>query len=54
VIKAGSEYELLGKNPMGEVVMATPAITTNMLIIRTQHHVFGISEHAKEPQAKKK
>jgi hypothetical protein len=27
---------------MGEVMMATPAITGNMIIIRGQDHVFGI------------
>lgn len=44
VIKAGPRYELQEKNMMGEVVMATPAIAMNMLIIRTQRHVFGISQ----------
>lgn len=44
VIKAGSQYELLAVNPMNEAMMATPAISDNMLIIRGQHHVFGIAE----------
>jgi len=43
VIKAGPTYELLAKNAMGEVVMASPAIAGKMLIIRGQNHVFGIS-----------
>ena len=42
VIKAGPKYELLATNPMGEVLMATPAISDGMLIVRGQHHVFGI------------
>lgn len=44
VIKAGSQYELLAINPMGEAMMATPAIADDMLIIRGRHHVFGIAE----------
>lgn len=44
VIKAGEKFELLARNPIGEVMMATPAITDRMLIVRGQHHVFGIKE----------
>lgn len=44
VIKAGSTFELLARNAMGEVVMATPAIAGRMIIIRGQNHVFGIAE----------
>ncbi len=44
VVKAGPKYELLAKNPMGEVMMATPAIVGGMIIIRTQGHVYGIAE----------
>jgi outer membrane protein assembly factor BamB len=44
VIKAGPTYELLAKNAMGEVVMASPAIAGKMIIIRGQNHVFGIAE----------
>jgi outer membrane protein assembly factor BamB len=42
VIKAGPTYELLALNSMGEVCMATPAVAPGMLVIRTQHHLFGI------------
>jgi len=42
VIKAGTTFELLARNAMGEVVMATPAIAGKMIIIRGQNHVFGI------------
>lgn len=42
VVKAGTTFELLARNPMGEVMMATPAITDKMLILRGQHHVFGV------------
>ena len=44
VIKAGTTFELLARNSIGEVVMATPAIAGNMIIIRGQNHVFGIAE----------
>jgi outer membrane protein assembly factor BamB len=44
VIKAGSTFELLGRNQIGEVVFATPAIGGKMIIIRGQNHVFGIGE----------
>jgi len=43
VVKAGSTFELLARNTMGEVMIATPAIGGKMLIIRGQHHVFGIA-----------
>lgn len=41
-IKAGSAYELVSVNRMGEALMATPAISDGMLIIRGQQHVFGV------------
>jgi len=47
VIKAGTTFELLARNPIGEVMLATPAITDRMLIVRGQHHVFGIRESNK-------
>jgi hypothetical protein len=42
VIRAGPLYELMAVNPMGETMIATPAISGGMLILRGQHHVFGI------------
>jgi len=35
VVKAGRSYELVGTNPMGEPLMATPAISGNTIFIRT-------------------
>lgn len=35
VVKAGRTFELLGTNPMGEPLMATPAISGNAIFIRT-------------------
>jgi outer membrane protein assembly factor BamB len=46
VVKAGPKFELLAANPMGEVCMATPAISEGMIFVRTQHHLFGIGRTA--------
>ena len=42
VVQAGRVYGELGKYPMNEVVMASPAIANGLLIIRTLGHVVGI------------
>jgi outer membrane protein assembly factor BamB len=44
VVKAATTFELLAKNSMGEVVMATPAIAGKMIVVRGQSHLFGIAE----------
>ncbi len=45
VFQAGKEYKLLHVNALNEMAMATPAIVRDSLIIRTQHHLFRISEN---------
>ena len=47
VVKAGPKYELLATNQMGEVLMATPAISDGMIFVRGQHNVFAIAERGK-------
>jgi len=42
VVKAGPEYEELAKNSMGEVVMATPAISDGFIIVRGLKNVYAI------------
>ncbi len=42
VVKAGSRFKLLATNPMGELLMATPALAAGSMFVRTQHHVFAI------------
>ena len=42
VIKAGPAYEELARNEMGEVMMATPAMSGGLIVVRTLSHVFGI------------
>jgi outer membrane protein assembly factor BamB len=44
VVRAGPKFDLLATNKMGEVVMATPALSDGMLIIRGLNHLFGIAE----------
>jgi outer membrane protein assembly factor BamB len=43
VIKAGAEFERIASNPMGESLMATPAISGGLIFIRGQHHLFAVS-----------
>lgn len=49
VIRAGPKYKRLAVNPMGEVCMATPAISRGVLYVRGAKHLFAI-----EPETKKK
>ena len=44
VVKTGPKYELLSKNPVGEVMMASPAISDGLIIVRGRNHVFGFGE----------
>ncbi|MBM3788354.1 MAG: hypothetical protein FJW30_28800 [Acidobacteria bacterium] len=44
VIKAGAQYELLATNPMGEVLMTSPAIVDGTLYVRGMKHLFAIGE----------
>jgi len=42
VVKAGPEYEELAKNPIGEVIMASPAVSDGLLIFRGLKNVYAI------------
>ena len=44
VVSAGATFELLKTNPMDEPIMATPAISDGTLIVRTEHHLYGIRQ----------
>jgi len=44
VVKAGAKYELLATNNVGEVMMATPAISDGLLIVRGHNHVYAFGE----------
>jgi outer membrane protein assembly factor BamB len=54
VVKAGPKCELIATKPMGEVMMATPAISDEMIFVRTIGHIYGIAEAsaAKQKAAK--
>jgi outer membrane protein assembly factor BamB len=43
VVEAGPAYRLVATNNMGEALMATPAVTPGMLIVRGLRHVFGVA-----------
>jgi outer membrane protein assembly factor BamB len=47
VVKAGPDFELLAVNPMGDICLATPAISDGMIFVRTQHFLYGLGR--KEP-----
>jgi hypothetical protein len=44
VVQTGPRFELLAKNSMGDVCMATPAISGQLLIVRTKNAVYAIEE----------
>jgi outer membrane protein assembly factor BamB len=44
VVKAGPQFELLGTNRIGEVTMATPAISDGLMVFRTLKQVVAVGE----------
>ncbi len=42
VLAKGAEYKLLGENDIGETVMASAAISGNVLYVRGRNHLFAI------------
>jgi len=42
VIQAGRQFKLAATNPMGELLMATPALSGGMMLVRTERHLFAI------------
>jgi outer membrane protein assembly factor BamB len=42
VVKAGKDYELLATNPMGQRLMATPALSGGKIFVRGEHDLFAI------------
>jgi outer membrane protein assembly factor BamB len=53
VVKAGPKYELLATNPVGEVMMASPAMSSGLFIVRGVKHLFAFGESAPAKTAKK-
>ncbi len=48
VVKAGSEFQLVATNDMGEVCMATPAVSDGVLYFRTRRHLVAVGEVKKK------
>jgi outer membrane protein assembly factor BamB len=44
VIKAGEKFELISKNPLNETIMASPAISGDLLFFRTQYHLIAVGK----------
>jgi hypothetical protein len=42
VVKAGPTYELLGKNSIGEIVMATPAVSDGVIFVRGLKNLYAL------------
>jgi len=42
MIRAGREFEILGRYPMGEPLMATPALAGDTMYVRGERHLFAI------------
>jgi outer membrane protein assembly factor BamB len=51
VVRAGRRYDLLASNPMGEILMATPAISEGIILIRGLEHLFAIGKRS-APESK--
>jgi outer membrane protein assembly factor BamB len=47
VVGAGAEFRLLAENSLGEVTMATPAISEDTIYFRTREHVVAIAEDSR-------
>jgi outer membrane protein assembly factor BamB len=49
VIRAGPKYDYVGSNPMGEPIMATPAVSDGTIFIRTTHSLFAVGDPSAAP-----
>ena len=52
VVKAGPTYELLATNPMGEVLMATPAISDGVIFVRGMQTLFALGSPPRKTASK--
>jgi hypothetical protein len=46
VIQAGPEFKVPGKNPLGEMALATPAISRGSLVIRTASKLYRVGSRS--------
>jgi outer membrane protein assembly factor BamB len=42
VVRAGPDFEILSRNPMEDLMMATPAISGDMIFFRTRHFLVAV------------
>jgi outer membrane protein assembly factor BamB len=47
VIQAGPEFKLLGKNSLGELTLATPAVASKSVIVRTASKLYRIARESR-------
>lgn len=48
VLRAGSTFELLADNPMGEPLVASPALADGQIFLRGERHLFCVGDRRKE------
>jgi outer membrane protein assembly factor BamB len=48
VVRAGPSYELLADNPMGEMIVASPAISNGQIFLRGEKHLFCVGPQKRE------
>lgn len=46
VVKAGREFAHIATNSMGELLMATPALSEGVMYVRAVSHLFAIGVRA--------
>ena len=51
IIRAGRDYEHLNRIDMGEALMASPAISDGMLVVRGRSHLFALRREVTSPAA---
>jgi len=42
VIRAGAQFEVLARNPIGELLMSTPALSEGTMFVRAERHLYAI------------
>lgn len=42
VVEAGPEFKILARNPLDDLIMASPAISEDMIYFRTQHYLVAV------------
>jgi outer membrane protein assembly factor BamB len=53
VVEAGPEYKLLSKNSMGDLCMATPAISEGVIFFRTKSYLIAVGDSGSASNAEK-